>query len=93
MNKSLSFITSEKNIVIDRFSTLGKEIKISPKSLVTVNKSGLKVEHNTETVALTIGIGEDHVAELIMSKDAFDALNKGEEVSITTLKEFKTKYL
>lgn len=93
MNENLNLITSEKSVVIDRFSVLGKEIKISPKSLVTINKSGLKVEYNTETVTLSIGIGKDHVADLILSKDAFGALNEGEKVSITTLKEFRAKYL
>lgn len=77
----------------DGLARLGKEIKISPKSFATINKPGYKTEFFVETVSVTIGIGKDHVADLIMSKEAWEALNSGEEVSITTLKEFQKKYV
>ena len=78
---------------IERFASLGKEIKISPKSHVTINKPGYKTEFFTETVTLCLGIGNHHVADLIMTKDAWEALNYDEKIHITTTKEFKKKYI
>ncbi len=78
---------------IENFIRLGKEIKISPKANTTINKPGFKLEFFVESVNIVIGIGKDHVADLIMSKDAWEALNDGEEVSITTTEEFKKKYV
>ena len=69
------------------------EIKISPKANITVNKAGFKTEFFVETVNVLIGIGNDHNADLIMSKDAWDALLKGEKIHITTTEEFKKKYV
>lgn len=78
---------------IEHFARLGKEIKISPKANITVNKAGFKTEFFTETVNVCIGIGKDYTADLIMTKDAWKALQKGEKISITTTQEFKQKYL
>ena len=78
---------------IERFASLGKEIKISPKSHVSVNKAGYKTEFYTETVSLVMGIGNHHTADLIMTKDAWEALNNGEKIHITTTEEFKKKYI
>lgn len=39
------------------------------------------------------GIGNDHTADLIMSKDAWEALNSGEKINITTTEDFKKKYV
>lgn len=78
---------------IKHFARLGKEIKISPKANITVNKAGFKTEFFVETVNVLIGIGNDHTADLIMSKDAWEALNKGEKINITTTEDFKKKYV
>ena len=78
---------------ITKFDRLGAEVKISPKSNICINKPGYKQEFFVESVSVLIGIGKDHTADLIMSKSAWEALNKGEEISITTTKEFKQKYL
>lgn len=78
---------------IDYFTRLGREIKISPKANITVNKAGFKTEFFVETVNVLIGIGNDHTADLIMSKDAWEALNNGEPISITTTEDFKKKYV
>ncbi len=78
---------------IKSFGRLGREIKISPKSHVTLNNTGYKAEYFVETVSLCIGIGNDHTAELIMTKDAFDALNAGEKINVTTSEEFKKNFL
>ncbi len=67
---------------IERFTRFGKEIKISPKSNTTVNKVGFKTEFFVETVSVLIGIGKDHTADLIMSKDSWEALNNGAEIFI-----------
>ena len=65
---------------------LGKEIKISPKSSCILFKP-FSVEYEVEIVALVIGIGKDHTAELTMSKSAWEALNQGEGIKITTTRE------
>lgn len=77
---------------IKEFSSLGKEIKISPKAKINVNKEGYKTEYFVETIEVLIGIGKDYTATLIMSKEAYEALNEGELISITTNKEFQDKY-
>lgn len=81
------------NYEIQAFTRLGKEIKISPKANVTINKPGLKTEFFVETISVTIGIGKDHSADLLMSKDAWDALLSGQKVSVTTTEDFKKKYI
>ena len=78
---------------IEYFARLGKEIKISPKANITVNKAGFKSEFYVETVNVLIYIGNDHTADLIMSKEAWEALNKGEKIEITTTEDFKKKYV
>ena len=78
---------------IDSFARLGKEIKISPKACITLNKPGFKTEFFVETVNVLIRIGNDHTADLIMSKDAWEALNSGEKINITTTEDFKKKYV
>ena len=82
-----------RSVSQSRYARLGKEIKISPKANVTVNKAGLKTEFFVETINVCIGIGKDHTADLIMSKDAWESLNKGEKISITTTEDFKKKYV
>jgi hypothetical protein len=78
---------------IKGFKPLGKEIKISPKSNATINAVGYKCEYFVETVSVVIGIGNDHVAELILDVESWEALKSGEEVSITTCKQFKEDFL
>jgi len=78
---------------IDGFTRLGKEIRISPKANITINKPGYTTEFYVETVNVVIGIGKDHTADLIMSKDAWEALNAGEPVNIITTEDFKKKYI
>ncbi len=86
-------LKSTKEQSITYHSSLGKEIKISPKSLVSVNKKGFKQEFFTPTVSLIIGIGKDHCAELIMNEEAWKALNENEIITITTLKAFEDLYI
>jgi hypothetical protein len=78
---------------IQHFARLGKEIKISPKANISVNKPGFKTEFFVETVTAVIGIGKDHTADLVMSKAAWDALNAGENVNIMTTEDFKRKFV
>lgn len=76
-----------------KFKKLGKEIKISPKTYVSVNKENYSITYGTESISINIGIGKDHVAHLTMSLEAWEALNEGQELKTTTLKEFKKEYL
>lgn len=75
------------------FDKLGKGIKVSPKSGVSVNERGATLTHESESVLVFIGIGNDHVAYLSMSKDAWNALNNGEKVNVLTVKDAELKYL
>ena len=71
------------------FARLGKEIKISPKTNCNVNKEGYSLECFTESIEVLIGIGK-YTATLIMSKEAWVALQT-EEVKIVTTEQFKKK--
>ena len=88
--------SSPKKVIsqeILKFKKLGKEIKISPKTYISVNKENYSITYGTESISINIGIGKDHVAHLTMSLDSWEALNEGQEVKTTTLKEFKKEYL
>ncbi len=63
-------------------SKLGKEIRISPKSKVTIFKNGFNVDFKGSYVTLGIGIGPDHGADLIMPEEAWEALKGGAEITI-----------
>ena len=89
-NKKISRTYSQK---IKKIDTLGREIKISPKANISVNDAGFKIEFFVDTVNVLIGIGKDHAADLIMEKGSWEALKNGAEISITTTKEFKKKFL
>lgn len=84
MEKAGSITNGERVKIV----SLGREVKVSPKSLAWVNKAGYKKEFFVETVTVTIGIGNDHVAELVMDLDAWNALNAGKNIHVTTKKEF-----
>ena len=86
-------VTRVYNYEIDSFARLGREIRISPKSNASFNKPGFKTEFFVESVNVVIGIGNDHSADLIMSKDAWEALNNGEPISITTTEQFKKRFI
>ena len=74
---------------INRIEPLGREIKISPKSAATVNEAGHELKFLVPTVSVLIGIGKDETADLVMTEDAWNALNNGEKLNISTVKEFK----
>ena len=78
---------------IESFARLGKEIKISPKANITVNKPGFKTEFFVDTINICIGIGNDHTADLIMTRESWEALNNGAEINIETTEDFKKKYV
>lgn len=78
---------------IQTFGKLGKEIKISPKSNVTVNKPMYSKQYLVDSIEILIGIGKDHTASLVMSTDAWKALKKKQKIHITTNKEFKKSFL
>jgi hypothetical protein len=78
---------------IINFGSLGRQLRIGSKSHVTINKPGYKQEFFVESVSLLIGIGKDHSADIIMSKEAWEAFKAGEKLDVTTLKEFKERFL
>jgi hypothetical protein len=88
-----SDITRIYTQTIQGFLYFARELKISPKSNASWNKKGFKVEFFVDTVSVSIGIGKDHTADLIMTKDAWDAFVEGAEISIDTVKEFEGKYI
>lgn len=74
-------------------SSLGSEVKISPKTAVMINSEGFNINFLSESVSAVVKIGESHTAELIMSVDAWNALLEGFEVSTDTKKDFMDKYI
>lgn len=86
-------VTRTYKQTIMNFSSLGRELKVSPKSHVCVNEPGYKQEFFVESVSVLIGIGKDHTADIVMTKEAWEAFKAGEEVTITTLKQFKKDFL
>jgi hypothetical protein len=77
---------------VEAFARLGKEIKITPKSNISINKEGFKVECVERTVSINVKIGLDHTALVVMTEDAWKALKAGDEVSVTTTKEQQKKF-
>ena len=76
-----------------KVGTLGKEIKISPKAYINFNAPGFTVGYlNVETIQIPIKIGELYTADLIMSVEAYNALNNNADINIITLKEFKENF-
>lgn len=93
----MSETEKEPTVILDfkqgYLSRLGREIKISPKSLTSVStEPGGSIKFNTLMVNVTIGIGKDHTAHLVMTKAAWNALIAGEDINITTTEEFKKKF-
>lgn len=87
-------LKSSRTYSVNSFARLGREIKISPKSKVSINSPGYKVEFYTETVDIIIGIGPDNVAHLIMDINAWKALkDRANEIDITTLKKHEKEFL
>lgn len=72
-------------------TTLGKEIKISPKAYANVYQPGHSMGFPGESIQVNINIGKSNRAALIMSIEAWEALNNNEEIYINTLKEIKQK--
>jgi hypothetical protein len=93
----VSGLSGERNVDYDYetqyCSRLGKEVRISPKAMASINKPGFKVEFFTETVTVCVNIGENHCADLIMTKSAWEALKSGEQQNAITISEFKRSYL
>lgn len=75
------------------FGRLGRRVEIKVNAKVSFNKPGYSVKYFTETAEVLVEIGKDHVARLVMDKDAWEALKAGEEIEVTTLKQFKKNFL
>lgn len=70
-----------------------REMKISPKSCMTINAPGYKQEFFVESVSILIDIGKNHSADLIMSKEAWEEFRNGAKLEITTTKQFRDKII
>jgi len=87
-----TFVKSITNQPVFYPSRLGKEIKITPKAHIIVMNPGYKKEYLVESIEVLIGIGNDHTASLIMTKEAWEALQSGEKINITTTEQYKKQY-
>jgi len=85
--------TRTYNQYIEGFGRLGRELKISPKTNVVLNREGFKTEFFVPTININIGIGNHHSIDIIMTVSAWKEFQKGTEIITTTDKEFKEKYL
>lgn len=69
---------------------LGKQVKITSKSVAKI-VNNLNVECPDDHVIVDFLIGSSHSGILIMSLEAWEDFNKGDEVTTETVKQFKTK--
>lgn len=84
---------SIKEKSIESFGKLGTKMVISPKSHISVNSPGYSLKYYVNSIEVVIGIGSDHTGHLIMDVDAWEALNNGAKVDVTTSEEFKKQYI
>lgn len=70
------------------FSKLGREIKVSPKSLVRIVGVGIELRSESRSVIVDVMIGV-HKAAFVMSEDAWRALNAGEDIIIQTEQQYR----
>jgi hypothetical protein len=61
---------------------LGVQIVFPSESIVSFNPPGYKVAYHVKTVNVSVGIGKDHTADLIMSEEAWEVLKSGAVVNI-----------
>lgn len=80
---------STDSVVSGQMYKLGRLIKISPKAVLHQNKPGRKQEFLVPTVEMTIGIGKNNHATLIMTLEDLAALKLGDPIHITTAQDIK----
>lgn len=75
-----------------KVGALGKVIRIGKKALATVSAPGASYTFEVPSVCVSIGIGADHMAHLIMTESAWEELkseNIGEEdLSIDSIQDY-----
>ena len=81
--------TREYTQTIDSISSLGKEIKISPKAAVTINSPGFKIEMIDKSISVNVSIGDNYTADLVMTTEAWEALKNGDKIYCTSVKDLK----
>ena len=81
----------KKTLTAIKAHRLARELYISPKTNSFTNEPGAKYEFEGPSISVTLNIGKEHTAELIMSLDAYAAFLKGAEVTIRTHREFLGK--
>lgn len=66
---------------------LGRTIAIPQEASVIIDKPGRKVAYDWTTVRVSIGIGKDHFAEVVMSENAWEAIKGGAKININLVEE------
>lgn len=66
---------------------LGRRLTIPAKSEVSLVPDGFGIQYYGDTVHITIGVGKDHTADLIMSTDTWEALKDRSNNLIITMKK------
>ena len=72
-----------KNLIPQNYGSLGKELKISPKTNVAIY-----TDNHNSWIELEVYIGEEHKVEIKMSSEAWIALRNGEKVRNISNKAF-----
>lgn len=75
-----------------KVAALGRVIRIGKKALATVSAPGASYKFEVPSVGLTIGIGKDHMAFLLMTEEAWEELKSAniseEDISITSIQDY-----
>jgi len=66
---------------------LGKAFRVGSKATAYVTSFPRTWEFNVPHVDVLVKIGESQVAHILMTKDAFDALNEGQPVTFNNFKK------
>lgn len=76
---------------VNRFVRFGRELRVSPKSNAIVLLPGYKEEWGIPVVQVLIGIGKDHIAEVLMTEDAWKVFKGGAAIEIETTEEYNKR--
>jgi hypothetical protein len=78
-------ITPKKTI---QTTSLGRAIRFGVRSKVVIDEPGTNIEYLVNSVNMTIGIGNDHIAHLTMTEEAYLALQDPDNrISIETIQD------
>lgn len=78
---------------VNDVTKLGIPIKVGAKAAVMHHPDGYRLEVNGEAVSVVLYIGDHYAADLVMTRDAFEAIQNGEELKAYTYQQFKEDHL